>query len=73
MNLSNIFNRNETDEVPVPEIEVRGDRLRVQRSEEVSEPGLGEQEGSQEQNQTRDLRLPKTKWFLSSAGDRVTL
>jgi hypothetical protein len=64
MNLRNIFNRSETDEVPVPEIEVQGDRLRVQGNEEGREPDLGEQEGSREQNQKpRDYRLPKTKWF----------
>ncbi len=60
MNLRNIFQRSAADEVRVPELEVQGDRLRVQRDE----PGPGEQEDLREQEQKpRDYRLPKTKWF----------
>jgi hypothetical protein len=64
MSLRNIFSRSGTDEVPVPEIEVQGDRLRVQSNEGGPEPEPGEQEDSREQDrQSRDYRLPKTKWF----------
>jgi len=60
MNLKNIFQRNGADEIRVPELEVQGDRLRV----EGTEPELGEQADSRGENQkTRDIRLPKTKWF----------
>jgi hypothetical protein len=58
MSLRNIFTRSE--EVPVPEIDVEGDRLRVPRPE----PEVREQEGAAGGPQnTRDLKLPKTTWF----------
>lgn len=60
MNLKNIFSRSATDEVRVPELEVQGDRLRVQRDE----PVRGDEEDSRDEHQKpRDYRLPKTKWF----------
>jgi hypothetical protein len=60
MNVKTIFKRNEKDEVPVPEIEVQGDRLRIPNPE----PELGGQENLPDGPQnTRDLSLPKTKWF----------
>jgi hypothetical protein len=60
MDLKSIFQRNGADETRVPELEVQGDRLRV----EGTDPEIGEQEDSRGGDQkTRDIRLPKTKWF----------
>lgn len=65
MNVRNIFQRNPADEVPVPEIEVDGDKLRVPRNEEPTERGSEEQESSPSpgQKRTNEFRLPKTTWF----------
>ena len=64
MNIRNIFQRDPTDEVPVPEIEVDGERVRVPGNEEVKEPGSGEPEDSPDHGRkTREFRLPKTTWF----------
>lgn len=60
MNLNSIFQHDEADEGRVPEIEVRGNRLRVPKPE----PQVGGQEDSPgEPQNTRELSLPKTKWF----------
>jgi hypothetical protein len=59
MKLRNIFSRSEADEVRVPEIEVDGDRLRVQGAA----PELGEQDSQDGHRETRELSLPKTTWF----------
>jgi hypothetical protein len=82
MNVRNIFRRNDTGEVQVPEIEVRGDELRVESGVEGEDEhrvqGHGNEpnpEAAEEnarvsnQKETRSLRLPKTKWF---AEDWVT-
>jgi len=64
MNIRNIFQRNPDDEVPVPEIEVDGDKVRVPRNEEAEIPGFEDPADSPEQGRkTREFRLPKTKWF----------
>jgi hypothetical protein len=64
MNVRNIFQRNPTDEVPVPEIEVDGGKVRVPQNPEAEEPGFNEQTDSREQGrENREYRLPKTKWF----------
>ena len=66
MNIRNIFQRNPADEVPVPEIEVRGDKIRVPRNEEPEEPeqpGSGEEDPAEQGRRTREFRLPKTTWF----------
>jgi hypothetical protein len=67
MNIRNIFQRDPTDEVRVPEIEVQGDKVRVPQNEDPEEPDLEEQEHSPEQRRkTGEYRLPKTKWFARS-------
>jgi len=66
MNIRNIFQRNPADEVPVPEIEVDGDKVRVPRNEEPEEPeqpGTGEENPAAQGRRTREVRLPKTTWF----------
>jgi hypothetical protein len=55
----NIFGKKEKDEVRVPEIEVHGDEVRVDRpdgQEQVQDPASQTQDN-------RNYRLPKTKWF----------
>lgn len=55
----NIFARKDEDQVRVPEIEVRGDEVRVQGND-----GEHGQKREREQDQKdRSYRLPKTKWF----------
>jgi hypothetical protein len=45
-----IFDKKEKAPVAVPEIEVRGDEVTVQKTEDGQE-------------QDRKVKLPKTKWF----------
>jgi hypothetical protein len=66
MNIRNIFQRDPTDEVRVPEIEVQGDEVRVPQKEDAEESDLGEQKHSPEQRRKTEYRLPKTKWFAQS-------
>ncbi|MGH9680395.1 MAG: hypothetical protein ACRD4Y_10635 [Candidatus Acidiferrales bacterium] len=58
MSTNSIFGLNNGTRVRVPEIEVRGDRLRVQQ-------GPPEQEAEERlpNSESRTYRLPKTKWF----------
>lgn len=58
MNVDSIFGLNNGTRVRVPEIEVRGDRLRVQQ-----DPPEQETEERQPNSESRTYRLPKTKWF----------
>jgi len=56
----NIFAKKDKDQVRVPEIEVRGDEVRVDR------PTDGQEQDPSPDPQTsdnRNYRLPKTKWF----------
>jgi hypothetical protein len=50
-----IFGKKDNSQVQVPEIEVRGDEVRVQETDSG-------QEGEQKP-QDRSYKLPKTKWF----------
>lgn len=68
MKFKNIFSRSAADEVTVPEIQVDGDRLRIQRPEPEVE--VGDDSYGQTQN-NRDLRLPKTTWFADHIGEGV--
>jgi len=63
MNVRNIFKRNPADEVPVPEIEVNGDTVRVPGNEEPEEQSFGEEGPAEQGRRTREFRLPKTTWF----------
>jgi hypothetical protein len=63
VNIRNIFQRDPTDEVPVPEIEVRGDKVSVPGNEEPEQPGSGEDGPAPQGRTTREFRLPKTTWF----------
>lgn len=58
MNVDSIFGPRDTNRVRVPQIEVQGDRLRVQQDQpaEVVEESVPDPEN-------RTIRLPKTKWF----------
>lgn len=58
MNIDSIFGRNDTNRVRVPQIEVQGDRLRVQQDQ----PAQAVEEGAADP-ENRTIRLPKTKWF----------
>ena len=69
MNVRNIFGRNDTGEVHVPEIEVQDDELRVRGNGSEPNPEAAEEDARNPNQETRSLRLPKTKWF---AEDRVT-
>lgn len=55
----NIFARKDEDQVRVPEIEVRGDEVRVQDHDGEH----GQQDEREQNQQDRSYRLPKTKWF----------
>ena len=76
MNVNSIFGLNDANRVRVPEIEVQGDRLRVQqdppeRDVDVQGDRRRVQQNLQEQDveerepapENRTYRLPKTKWF----------
>ncbi len=58
MNVNSIFGPNNTNRVRVPEIEVQGDRLRVQQDQPEQDV-----EESAPNPENRTIRLPKTKWF----------
>ncbi len=59
MNVNSIFGRKDADRVRVPEIEVQGDEVKVQRNDP------GQEQDPEEQNpENRSYRLPKTKWWL---------
>ena len=53
----NIFGKKDENRVRVPEIEVRGDEVQVQK------PDGGQAQEGEPQSQERSYRLPKTKWF----------
>ena len=55
-----IFERKDTDQVHVPEIEVRGDEVRVPETDD------GQAQDREQQPQDRAYKLPKTKWFGNS-------
>jgi hypothetical protein len=61
--MSNIFQRDETDGVRVPRIEVQGERVRVQGNPDEASPDTGEADPQGQNQSARDYRLPKTKWF----------
>jgi hypothetical protein len=65
MNYKNIFQRNpaDEDEVPVPKIEVGGDKVRIPGNQGPEEPGPWEEDPSEQHRKTREFRLPKTTWF----------
>jgi hypothetical protein len=46
----NIFGKKDNGQVEVPEIDVRGDEVTVQKTDDGQE-------------QDRKVKLPKTKWF----------
>jgi hypothetical protein len=56
----NIFGKKDKDQVRVPEIEVRGDEVRVDRPDDGQEQG---QDLAPQSPDNRNYRLPKTKWF----------
>ena len=56
----NIFGKKDKDQVRVPEIEVHGDEVRVDRPDDGQEQG---QDLSPQSPDNRNYRLPKTKWF----------
>jgi hypothetical protein len=51
----NIFGKKDNGQVRVPEIEVRGDEVRVQETDDGQD--------QEQKPQDRSYRLPKTKWF----------
>jgi len=50
VNPMNIFGKKDNGQVEVPEIDVRGDEVTVQKTDDGQE-------------QDRKVKLPKTKWF----------
>ena len=58
MNVDSIFGPHDRNRVPVPQIEVQGDRLRLQQDQPAQ---VVEESASDPENRT--IRLPKTKWF----------
>jgi hypothetical protein len=54
-NPMNIFGKKDNGQVRVPEIEVRGDEVRVQETDDGQD--------QEQKPQDRSYRLPKTKWF----------
>ena len=53
----NIFTKKDNGQVNVPEIEVRGDEVRVPETDD------GQAQDREQQPQDRTYKLPKTKWF----------
>ena len=55
-----IFAKKDNSQVNVPEIEVRGDEVRVPETDD------GQAQDREQNPQDRTYKLPKTKWFGNS-------